>query len=136
MRPPGEEDLGGLPLHYRDEVTTLRAAGVKGWQQLAALNEQQLRALARSGRASEARLLQLRAQARLMEAAGLARQEAALLLHAGIAESTALAQADPQRLHVLVRRLWTRLLGPALPTPSLSTVQGWIRAAAASRSAN
>lgn len=113
----------------------MREAGITGWEALAGLSEERLRALARPGGASEARLLRLRAQARLMAAVGLAPREASLLLHAGIAEARALAAANPQRLLVQVNRLWRRLIGPAAPPVSLATVRGWIQAAAASRSA-
>ncbi len=132
--PPAGFDA--LPLHFQRERTVLRAAGVTGWEQLAALSGARLRELAQPGQASEARLRRLRAQARLMAAAGLAPEEASLLMHAGIAEARALATADPQRLLVRVNRLWRRLIGPSAPPVSLATVRGWIQAAATSRSAN
>ncbi len=114
----------------------LREAGVTPWSRVAELSEEQLRNLARPGGASEARLLRLRAQARLMAAAGLAAAEASLLMHTGIAEASALAAADPQGLLVRVNRLWRRLLGPEAPPVTLATVRRWIQAAAASRSGN
>lgn len=131
-----DRGLDGLPSHFQRERAALGQAGLTTWEQLAALPKERLRELAPPGGASEARLLRLRAQARLMAAAGLAPEEASLLLHAGIAEASALAATDPQHLLVAVNRLWRRLIGPAAPPPSLATVRGWIRAAAASRSAN
>jgi len=131
--PDGFDDL---PIHFQQERASLRQAGVRGWERLAGLSREQLRELAQPGGASEARLLRLRAQARLMAAAGLTPQDASLLMHAGIAEARALAAADPQRLLVQVNRLWRRLIGPAAPPVSLATVRGWIQAAATSRSAN
>lgn len=128
--------LPGLPSHFHRERTTLLAAGVETWEQLADLQGDQLRKLASSGAASEARLVRLRAQARLMGAAGLAPHEASLVLHAGLAEASALAKADPQRLLVQLNRLTKRLLGPEAPAPTLATVRGWIRAAGSSRSGN
>jgi hypothetical protein len=114
----------------------LQEAGVTPWSRVADLSDAQLRHLARPGGASEARLLRLRAQARLMAAAGLTAAEASLLMHAGIAEAVALAAADPQGLLVRVNRLWRRLLGPNAPPVTLATVRRWIQAAATSRSGN
>ena len=135
-QPPPPDGLETLPSHFRQERGALLAAGIHTWQQLENLPKEQLRELAQAGFASESRQLRLRAQARLMAAAGLPPQQASVLMHAGIAEARALAEADPQRLVVQVNRLCRRLLGPAAPPFDLATVRGWIRAAAASRSAN
>ena len=71
------EGFDDLPAHFRYERAVLGDAGVTNWEQLAALPVERLRELAQSGRASEARLLRLRAQARLMAAVGLAAEMAA-----------------------------------------------------------
>ncbi|MEB3303464.1 MAG: DUF4332 domain-containing protein [Cyanobium sp.] len=128
--------LRDLPGHFQRERTALLAAGVTTWEQIAGLPKEQLRSLASNGWASEARLLRLQAQARLMGAAHLAPEEASLLLHAGIADAVALAQADPQRLQVQVSRLCRGLLGSATPSPPLATLRRWIQAAASSRPGN
>ena len=133
---PRSEGLETLPAHFRQERIALLAAGITTWQQLEGLHEARMRELAAGGLASERRLLRLRAQARLMAAANLPPQHASLLLHAGIAEVHALAEADPQRLQVQVNRFTRQLLGPAAPPLNLTTVRGWIQAAAASRPAN
>ena len=130
------EGWDDLPRHFAREAAVLRDAGVSGWERLAGQSPERLRALARPGGASEARLLRLRAQARLMAAADLTAAEASLLMHAGIAEAAALAAADPQGLLVGVNRLWRRLLGPNAPPVTLATVRRWIQAAATSRSGN
>jgi hypothetical protein len=109
---------------------------VATWDALAALSADRLRDLARHGQASEARLLRLRAQARLMAAADLAPEEASLLMHAGIADPLALATAQPEQVVVRVNRLWRRLLGDDAPPLTLATVRRWIQAAASSRSLN
>lgn len=136
MRSGESAELAGLPGHFRQEQAALRDAGVTTWEQLSALSGERLRAIARPGGATESRLLRLRAQARLMAKANLTPQEASLLLHAGLSEARALAEADPQRLQVQVNRLRRRLLGAAAPPLTLATVRGWIRAAGTSRSAN
>jgi hypothetical protein len=117
---------GWLPPHFRLEESCLRAAGIEGWPALATLDDAALRRLAAPGRASEARLRRLRGQARLMVEGGLGGQEAALLLHAGVASVEALAAADPDGLHRQVGRLQRRLTGVVVDPPDLATVRAWI----------
>jgi hypothetical protein len=74
-------------------------------------------------------MLRLRGQARLIVEVGLEPAEAALLLHAGVPDRRALAEADPQRLLVQMGRLQRRLTGLASPMISLGTLQVWIRRA-------
>ncbi|MFN7677081.1 MAG: DUF4332 domain-containing protein [Cyanobacteriota bacterium] len=137
MRTPRRGDgWEGLPAHFRHERASLARAGVATWDALAALSADRLRDLARHGQASEARLLRLRAQARLLAAADLAPEEASLLMHAGIADPLALATAQPEQVVVRVNRLWRRLLGDDAPPLTLATVRRWIQAAASSRSLN
>nr|WP_072061529.1 DUF4332 domain-containing protein [Synechococcus sp. GFB01] len=117
-----------MPPHFAREQRRLEAAGIRGWQALAELDDASLRLLAADG-ASEQRLRRLRGQALLVEQVGLEPQVAALLLHAGIATPVGLAGSDPQWLQRQVGRLRRNLLGAAAPGPSLGTVQGWINQA-------
>lgn len=114
-----------LPAHFAYEQRRLEEAGIRSWQQLAALDDHQLRPLA-GPIASEQRLSLLRGQARLVSEAQLEPAVAALLLHAGIDGCSSLAAADPQALLVQVGRLQRRLLGAKAPPVNLATVQGWI----------
>jgi hypothetical protein len=120
------------------EQQRLRRAGIESWDALAELDDAQLRQLAASGEASEARLIRLRGQARLVSAVGLAPAEAALLLHGGVASPAGLAAADPQQLLLQLGRLQRRLTGGAVPPVDLPLVLTWIRRArqASSRSPN
>jgi predicted RecB family nuclease len=111
------------------EQQRLRQAGIESWAALAELDDRRLRELAASGEASEARLIRLRGQARLMTQVGLAPEEAALLLHGGIASAAGLADADPQRLLLQLGRLQRRLTGTAVPPLELHRVLAWIRRA-------
>ncbi len=126
------------PAHMRREQNRLRQAGIESWSELANLDDGQLRHLAASGEASEARLIRLRGQARLVSQVGLEPEEAALLLHAGIAGAAGLAQADPERLLVQLGRLQRRLTGAAVPAVTLPRALEWIRRArgASGRSPN
>jgi hypothetical protein len=117
-------------------VKVLGAAGIGDWGGLALLEDAPLRQLAAPGQASEARLIRLRAQARLMAELQLRPEEASLLLHAGIPGAAALGGADPQRLLNQVHRLQRRLTGPSVPLLAMATLRLWIGRARASRSWN
>jgi hypothetical protein len=118
-----------LPAHFQREQRQLERAGIACWAQLARVDDGHLRRLGRSGGASEARLIKLRGQARLVVEVGLEPAEAALLLYAGIANRTGLANADPHRLLVQMGRLQRSLTGMAAPLLDLTTLQSWIRRA-------
>jgi hypothetical protein len=118
-----------LPAHFQREQRQLERAGIASWAQLARVDDGHLRRLGRSGGASEARLIKLRGQARLVVEVGLEPAEAALLLYAGIANRAGLANADPHRLLVQMGRLQRSLTGMAAPLLDLTTLQSWIRRA-------
>jgi hypothetical protein len=118
-----------LPAHFQREQRQLERAGIASWAQLAHVDDGHLRRLGRSGGASEARLIKLRGQARLVVEVGLEPAEAALLLYAGIANRAGLANADPHRLLVQMGRLQRSLTGMAAPLLDLTTLQSWIRRA-------
>ncbi len=130
--------LGPLPIHFQREAARLNQAGITSWKQLAGLGDPVLRTLGRAGGASEARLLRLRSQARLMVEVDLSAAEASLLLHAGIATTAGLARADPGQLERQVMRLQHRLLGRAATPIATTTLRTWIRRArdASGRSLN
>lgn len=115
-----------LPPHFRSEAERLQREGIGDWEALAALSDGCLRRLAASGSASEQRLVRLRGQARLVVEADLAPEQAALLLHAGIASCRGLAEASPERLLVQLGRLERSLLGAASPGIDRATLQRWI----------
>jgi predicted RecB family nuclease len=118
-----------LPAHAVAEARLLERHGITSWQSLAALDDSQLRRLAGQGGSSEPTLRRLRGQARLVAAVGLEPAQAALLLHAGIADARGLARADPQQLWVQTGRLQRRLTGQAVAPPDLATLQDWINRA-------
>ena len=121
--------LGRLPRHLQREQSQLEAAGILHWPQLACLSDAQLRQLSRPGGASEAGLIKLRGQARLVVAVALEPAEAALLLYAGIADPRGLAAADPHQLHRSIGRLQRSLTGEAVPMVDLATLRRWIQRA-------
>lgn len=106
------------------------------WEAVAALSLPTIRRLASHSPGSEARLIRLRGQAGLVVGVNLAPAEAALLLHAGVADARGLAGADPHSLHRQVGRLQRQLTGNAMAPIQLETVRGWILQAAAGRPGN
>jgi hypothetical protein len=118
-----------LPAHAATEARLLALHGVSSWQALARLDDGQLQRLAGEGGASAPTLRRLRGQARLVVEVGLEPAQAALLLHAGIADARGLARADPQQLWVQAGRLQRRLTGQAVTPPDMATLQQWIERA-------
>jgi len=130
MASPGPPaDLSALAPHFGREQQQLSGAGVNTWAALAALSDAELRRLGRQGGASERRLIKLRGQARLVVEVGLEPSEAALLLYAGIADRSGLANADPHQLQRAMGRLQRSLTGRAAPLIDLTTLHRWIQRA-------
>ena len=115
-----------LPQSFRREQRELEQAGLDQWEQLRDLSDIQLSRLCRSGQASARNLKRLRAIAAMVCDLDLAPQDAALLMHAGIATRAALAGATPERLVHQTGRL-ERSLGTGRPAVvDLSTARRWI----------
>ena len=115
-----------LPQSFRREQRELEQAGLDQWEQLRDLSDNQLSRLCRSGQASARNLKRLRAIAAMVCDLDLAPQDAALLMHAGIATRAALAGATPERLVHQTGRL-ERSLGTGRPAVvDLSTARRWI----------
>ena len=115
-----------LPQSFRREQKELEKAGLDQWEQLRDLSDIQLSRLCRSGQASARNLKRLRAIAAMVCDLDLAPQDAALLMHAGIATRAALAGATPERLVHQTGRL-ERSLGTGRPAVvDLSTARRWI----------
>jgi hypothetical protein len=120
---------GWLPPHFRNEERILARSGIHDWEGVAALEDPMLRHMASDGSCSEARLVRLRGQARLMGDLDLEPEEAALLLHAGIADRRGLAHCDPHALHRQLGRLQRTLAGTALAPVPMTRLLEWVRRA-------
>ena len=121
--------LADLPQSFRLERIELLEAGIDSWQSIRKLDDQALSRLARSGRASARNLHRLRGIAVLVFELDIAPQDAALLMHAGIATTQALAGCTPERLVRQTGRL-ERNLGTGRPAVvDLRTAGSWIRRA-------
>ena len=121
--------LRDLPQSFRREQQELEAAGLERWEELRDLSDIGLSRLCRNGRASARNLKRLRAIAGLVCDLDLAPQDAALLMHAGIASRAALAGSTPERLVQQTGRL-ERSLGTGRPAVvDLPTARRWIERA-------
>ena len=118
-----------LPHSFRREQQELEAAGLVQWEQLRDLSDTGMSRLCRSGRASARNFKRLRAIAALVCDLDLAPQDAALLMHAGIASRGALAGSTPERIVQQTGRL-ERSLGTGRPAVvDLPTARRWIERA-------
>ena len=127
--PHVNDAIQDLPQSFRREKQELDRAGINRWSTVCALTDLELSQLARSGQASARNLKRLRGMATLVCGLDLPPQDAALLMHAGIATPAALAACTPERLVRQTGRL-ERSLGTKRPAVVDLRVAGdWIRRA-------
>ena len=127
--PSFNDAIEELPQSFRREKQELDRAGINRWTRIRDLTDLELSQLARSGHASARNLKRLRGLADLVCSLNLPPQDAALLMHAGIATPTALASCTPERLVRQTGRL-ERSLGTKRPAVVDLRVAGdWIRRA-------
>ena len=124
MKP--EDPLQELPQGMRDEGKQLLTSGITTWGELQALDELQISRLAASGRASARNLRRLKGMADLACDLDLAPQDAALLMHAGLATVTAIAGSTPQELVTRTGRLERQLRSGRPPVVDLALARRWI----------
>lgn len=124
MRP--EDPLQKLPQGLRDEQAQLLASGITTWGQLQGLDELQISRLASRGRASARNLRRLKGMADLACLLDLTPQDAALLMHAGLATVTAIAGSSPQELITRTGRLERQLRSGRPPVVDLALARRWI----------
>ena len=127
--PDFNDAIEELPQSFRREKQELDQAGIKNWSTIRGLTDLELSQLARSGQASPRNLKRLRGMADLVCSLGLPPQDAALLMHAGIATPAALAACSPERLVRQTGRL-ERSLGTKRPAVvDLRIASDWIHRA-------
>ena len=124
MKP--EDPLQDLPQSMRDELKQLLTSGITTWGELQALDDLQISRLAAGGRASARNLRRLKGMADLACGLDLAPQDAALLMHAGLATVTAIARSTPQELINRTGRLERQLRSGRPPVVNLALARRWI----------
>ena len=129
MTSPRAQPFNDLPQSFRREQQELVRAGITTWPEVQAIDELQLSRLARSGLASARNLKRLRGIATLVCALDLPRQDAALLMHAGIASISALASCTPERLMRQTGRLERSLGTRRQAVVDLNVARDWIKRA-------
>ena len=127
--PDFKDAIQDLPQSFRREKLELDRAGINRWSTIRGLTDLELSQLARSGQASARNLKRLRGMADLVCGLDLPPQDAALLMHAGIATRAALAACSPERLVRQTGRL-ERSLGTKRPAVvDLRVASDWIQRA-------
>ena len=126
---PQDHPIETLPQSFRDESIALREAGIHSWENLRDLSDQALSRLVRLRRCSARNLNRLRGMASLVCDLDLPVQDAALLMHAGIATRQALAGCTPERLVRQTGRLERNLGTGRQAVVDLRVAQRWIRLA-------
>jgi len=127
--PDFNDAIQDLPQSFRREQQELDRAGIQRWSIIRSLTDLELSQLARSGHASARNLKRLRGMAELICVLNLPPQDAALLMHAGIATPAALAACSPERLVRQTGRL-ERSLGTKRPAVvDLRVASDWIQRA-------
>ena len=121
--------MNDLPQSFRHEQADLAAAGIDTWPDLRDLSDLELSRLVRTGRSSARNLHRLRGMAVLVCDLELAPQDAALLMHAGIASASALAKCTPERLVRQTGRLERSLGSGRRAVVDLRVAHNWIRRA-------
>ncbi len=121
--------MNDLPQSFRHEQADLAGAGIDTWPDLRDLSDLELSRLVRTGRSSARNLHRLRGMAVLVCDLELAPQDAALLMHAGIASASALAKCTPERLVRQTGRLERSLGSGRRAVVDLRVAQNWIRRA-------
>ena len=129
MTLPPTQPFNDLPQSFRREQQELVRAGITTWTAVQAIDELQLSRLARSGLASARNLKRLRGIATLVCTLDLPPQDAALLMHAGIASIPALASCTPERLVRQTGRLERSLGTRRQAVVDLNVARDWINRA-------
>ena len=124
-----DEPLQDLPQSFRDEHKQLINNGINSWGQLKRLDDTEISRMVRQGRSSARNFKRLRGIATLVCDLDLAPQDAALLMHSGIATVPALAGSTPERIVRQTGRLERSLGSGRRSVVDLKLAQSWIQAA-------
>ena len=124
-----DEPLQDLPQSFSDEHKQLINNDINSWGQLKRLDDTEISRMVRQGRSSARNFKRLRGIATLVCDLYLAPQDAALLMHSGIATVPALAGSTPERIVRQTGRLERSLGSGRRSVVDLKLAQSWIQAA-------
>ena len=120
-----------LPKNFQEEEKSLRLKGFNTWTSIKHLRDQEINDIARTSLATVRNLKRLRCIAILINEIDLAEEDAALLMHSGIASTKALAYLTPQELLHKTGRFERLLSTGRKPVVDLQKASSWIKKARA-----
>ena len=124
-----ENQITKLPLNFRQEIKALHKAGITSWEKLNDLEEKDLTNLIKNSNATPLNLKKLTGMASLICEINISQEEAALLIHSGLATSKALSELNPQELLNKTARLLRKLSPEIQPSLDLIKARLWIHKA-------
>ncbi len=124
-----EKPLEGLPKNFQNEEKDLLSNGINSWGLLRSLKDEEICALVKTGRGTTSNFKRIRGIALLICEIELSQENAALLLHSGVASVKALAALTPQELVNKTGRLERQLNTCREPLVDLATAKSWIQKA-------
>ncbi len=125
-----------LSTNFRDEQKQLLEAGVTTWRELKDLEDHRIYQLVKEGRSTTLNLKRLRGIAELVCEIDLAPQDAALLMHSGLATISSLSNATPQEIVTKTGRLERKLKNGQNHLVGLEKATHWISKAKARQKLN
>ena len=128
--------FANLPRNFHAEANSLRLKGIKSWTSLKDLKNEEINEITRSSLASSRNLKRLRCIANLICELNVSPEDAALLMHSGIASIKALASLTPQELLLKTGRLERLLRTGRKPVVDLKKANSWIQIAKARQITN
>ena len=114
-----DKPLKGLPGNLSEEYRQLIKNGLNNWLSIKELRDKELIKIAGSSNATERNLRRIRGMAILICELDISQDEAALLLHAGVPSTIALAKLSPQELVKKTGRLEIQLMSSRKPCVNL-----------------
>ena len=128
--------IGALPINFRDEHKQLFAAGITTWIELKGLKDNKINQLVKEGRSTTVNLKRLRGIAELVCEIELTPQDAALLMHSGLATVSSLSTATPQEIVTKAGRFERKLKNSQNQLVDLAKANDWITKAKARQKMN
>ena len=126
-----DHPLKNLPQNYRDEQKELQLAGIQTWKGLKNLSETVMMNLVQDGISTASNLKRLKGIALFVCELDLKPDEAALLMHSGMATISALANSTPQEVILRTGRLERQLQSNRNSVVNLPKASDWIQRAKA-----
>ncbi len=114
-----DDKIGVLPQNFLQEKKELFSEGITTWEELMKLEDKKLFHIVQKGLSTTRNLNRLRGMARLISELRISSQEAAILMHTGIASIEALASITPEELMKQAGRLERKLKSGRKPVIDL-----------------